>query len=73
MTNSTSHAAALLTTSQVAEQLHVHQESVRRMLAHGLPAVNISTGTGVKPRWRVRQADLDEWLSARTITAEEAS
>jgi excisionase family DNA binding protein len=67
--NETSQAtpvAALLTSEQVAEQLHVCAETVRRMIAAGLPAVDICLG-GERPRWRVRQSDLDAWMAARTI------
>ncbi len=58
----------LLKPDEVGERLGITGESVRRMIDHaGLRAVNISVGSGVRPRWRIRQADLDAWLDERTV------
>jgi len=51
----------LLTVEQVAEQLHVGQITVRRMLWKKLlPAVRLGHNTV-----RVRQADLDAFIASR--------
>jgi excisionase family DNA binding protein len=64
-----SPASQLLSVADVAERLSVCGETVRRMIVSGsLPGLDVSLG-GKKPRWRVRQRDLDSWIRARTVAA----
>lgn len=56
----------LLTVEQVAERLNVGPFAVRRRIRAGeLPAVNI--GTKERPRWRVDEATLNQWLKDRGL------
>jgi excisionase family DNA binding protein len=52
--------------AEVAEILDLHVESVRRLVRSGaLPAVDVSSGGGKRPSWRVRPVDLQAFLEAR--------
>lgn len=58
-------AEKILTLKEVAEILKVHPESVRLLIRGGaLQAARIGNGKGL---WRIRQADLDAYLDARTV------
>lgn len=56
-----------LTIAEIAEQLGVDLDTPRAWIASKqLVAVNVCKSPGGrKPRWRVRQADLDEFLAKR--------
>jgi excisionase family DNA binding protein len=56
-----------LTTAEAAEMLAVHQGKIIDWIALGLlPAFNVALRAGPKPRWRIRRADLDEFLRQRS-------
>lgn len=56
-----------LTVADIAAQCGVDPDTPRTWIATGqLTAVNVCKSPGGrKPRWRVRQADLDEFLAKR--------
>ena len=59
--------ASLLTTADVAERLQVNRSKVLGWIAYGrLKAVNTAKGALGRPRWRIKQADLDDFLAGRT-------
>lgn len=52
----------LLTTAEVAKRLKINRDKVLGWIAYGrLRATNVSKG--FRPRWRIRQEDLDLFLS----------
>lgn len=56
-----------LTTDDIATDLQDTRDSVlKRIHAGELPATNI--GTPRRPRYRIRRADYERWLTTRTYT-----
>lgn len=54
----------LLKVREVAERLGVCSSSVLTLIRNGrLPAVDVSVSRGVKPRWRIKQSDLETFLT----------
>lgn len=49
-----------LTVREIADVYQVHQETVRRWVADGCPAVSIGGG------WRFLADDVESWLRVRT-------
>lgn len=61
-----------LPTSEVAERLGCsHDTALRRIRDGELPAINISTG--VRPRFRVTDVDLEAFLEARPWLVQESA
>lgn len=61
----------MLTINQTADQLSLCRDHVYRLIQQGsLAAYNIATGDQ-RPTWRIRQADIDAFLSGRRNTPEE--
>jgi excisionase family DNA binding protein len=57
---------SLLTVRDVASQLRVNQSKILGWIAYNrLRAVNMAKGALGRPRWRIRPADLDEFLAGR--------
>lgn len=57
-----------LTVQQVAEELQTTEDSVLGWIhSSKLKASDISNGS-IRPRWRIRREDLDEFLDARRPT-----
>jgi excisionase family DNA binding protein len=57
---------SLLTVTEVAGRLKVNRDKVLGWIAYGrLPAVNTAKSQLGRPRYRVRPADLDEFLAGR--------
>jgi excisionase family DNA binding protein len=56
-----------LTVQQISAQLQVDTDTVYRLINYGhRPAVDVSTRcTPGRPQWRVRPADLEEFLARR--------
>ena len=58
---------ALLTVTEVAGRLQVNRDKVLGWIAyHRLRAVNTAKSALGRPRWRIKPADLDEFLAGRT-------
>jgi excisionase family DNA binding protein len=58
------HSRRLLSTPQISEQTGIPENQVRNLIDAGkIGAINISTGK--RPRWRVRQCDLDAFLTPK--------
>ena len=56
----------MLTPPQVAKQLGVSPDKVRGWIAKGeLPATNVATGKGGRPRYRISETDLAEFQKKR--------
>jgi excisionase family DNA binding protein len=56
--------SALMTTGQVLGCLQVTPRTIYRLIRSGeLPAVRIGR------RWRIRRADLNEWIARQATTA----
>lgn len=51
------------TVKETAANLRVHEETVRRWVRGGLPALNV--GSEVRPDYRIEPAVLREWLANR--------
>ncbi len=65
-------AERLLRPAQVAEALGVSPSTALRLMA-GMPRVNLSVSqTSSKPRYAVRESDLERWKLARTQAPEQA-
>ena len=59
-----------LTSAQVAEQLGIDAGKVLDWIHSGqLPATNVATNTGGRPRWRIAAASLHEFLLRRQSPA----
>jgi excisionase family DNA binding protein len=57
----------LLTTTEIAAYLNLHQRTVRRKLrTNAIPAVKVGG------RWRFRREQIDEWLAQGCPTQERA-
>jgi excisionase family DNA binding protein len=55
-----------LTPPDVAETLGVNQSKILGWIKRGeLAAVNVAAKVGGRPRWRISQPDLEEFLSRR--------
>lgn len=68
----TAMAEKLLRPAQVAEALGVSPSTALRLMA-GMPRVNLSVSqTSSKPRYAVRESDLERWKLARTQAPEQA-
>ena len=53
-------------TRQIARMLYVSDDKIRAwILVHELKAFDLSTSKGRKPRWRIPQEALDEFLARR--------
>lgn len=62
-------APAYLTVREVAQAQRVDQEVVLSWINRGgLRATNVAAAGAVRPRWRIRPADLDTFLAARAST-----
>lgn len=59
--------ASLRTVKQIAELLRIRQHGVLALIHSGdLRAVDVSLRPGGRPRWRIAQGDLDDFLQRRT-------
>ena len=56
--------SALLTLAETAERLHLHVNTTRLLLAHGLPHIRLGRAIRIDP------AALDEWLARRTVVTD---
>jgi excisionase family DNA binding protein len=52
------------TVKETAANLRVHEETVRRWIRAGLPALNV--GTRMRPDYRIKPAVLEAWLADRS-------
>ncbi len=60
------HTRKFYTPPQLGEELGVGESKPRKWIESGeLPATNLATSRGGKPRWRISSADVDEFLAAR--------
>ncbi len=57
-----------LTPPQLAKVLHTSADKVRALIAAGaLVAINVANNVnGERPRWRIRQRDLEVFLASRS-------
>lgn len=63
----TSGKQRMLTVADIADELALSTEQVRRLIRRGeLPAVNIATG---RPNYRVSRAALDKYLSDHAVAS----
>lgn len=54
-----------LTVAEVAARLSLSEETITAAIKSGaLPASNVSQGK-LRPRWRVSESDLAQWLESR--------
>lgn len=59
---------SLLTVQQVSAETGFSSQKIIRLIAAGkLAAIDTSTGGGRKPRWSIRQEDLDEFLTPKKL------
>jgi excisionase family DNA binding protein len=59
----------MLTPPAVARQLRVHPEKVRAWILRGeLSAFNLADRIGGRPRWRISEADLADFLRRRAAS-----
>src|SRR3990167_247160 len=56
--------SALLTLAETSERLHLHVNTTRLLLAHGLPHIRLGRAIRIDP------AALDEWLARRTVVTD---
>lgn len=62
-----------LTTGEVASELGMTIQKVRKLCELGrLPATNTST-TDNRPRWTIRRVDLDAYLTPKSVAKKEAA
>ena len=62
-------APSYLTTAAAAELLAVSQDKIQDWIAsRQLVAVNVAASRNGRPRWRIAQAALDQFLAARSTT-----
>jgi excisionase family DNA binding protein len=60
----------LLTVAQVAAQLHLNPETVRRWLRDGkIQGIAFGVGRG---GWRIRESELQRFLAARELRKDDA-
>ncbi len=53
---------------ELMERYSVSEHTVLAWIRNGLRAIDVSRSRGKKPRWRIRQEDLDSWELLRTPT-----
>lgn len=58
-------AEEYLTVREVADLMHVHQQTVYRLVWAGqLPRIDIGSGKS-RPRFRIRRSAVDQWMASR--------